>query len=46
MNVECIQTLLGHSSYIYSVCISKDGKNIISGSADSSIKICSKIYDY
>ena len=36
---QCLQTLEGHSSYVYSVAYSPDGTKIISGSADKTIKI-------
>ncbi|SPO02533.1 uncharacterized protein DNG_05206 [Cephalotrichum gorgonifer] len=35
----CIQTLKGHSSSVYSVTFSPDGRQIISGSVDRTIKI-------
>jgi len=31
--------LLGHKDRVYSVAISNDGKKVVSGSADKSIKI-------
>jgi WD40 repeat protein len=39
---ECIKTLKGHEDVVHSVIESQDGKYIISGSADGSIKIWGK----
>ena len=36
---ECLKTLKGHSEIVYSVAYSPDGKRIISGSADETVKI-------
>jgi len=36
---ECLKTLEGHKDWVYSVIESQDGKHIISGSADGTIKI-------
>ena len=36
---QCLQTLEGHSSFVYSVAYSPDGTKIISGSWDNTIKI-------
>jgi WD40 repeat protein len=38
-NGKCIKTLEGHTYDIYSVAYSPDGKYIISGSGDKTIKI-------
>ncbi|MEE1143405.1 MAG: WD40 repeat domain-containing protein [Bacteroidales bacterium] len=35
----CLKTLEGHSELVYSVAFSPDGKRIISGSEDETIKI-------
>ena len=34
-----IKTLVGHSSYVYSVAFSPDGKTVVSGSVDKNIKL-------
>ena len=36
---QCLQTLEGHSDGIFSVAYSPDGTKIISGSADTTVKI-------
>src|SRR6476469_2385222 len=36
---ECLCTLAGHSSYVNSVAIAPDGKTIVSGSEDNTIKV-------
>ena len=36
---QCLKTLMGHSKYVNSVAFSPDGKKIISGSGDKTIKI-------
>ena len=38
-NYGCLKTLEGHEDIVYSVIESKDGKHIISGSNDETIKI-------
>jgi WD40 repeat protein len=35
----CVNTIYGHSSYVFSIAINPDGKTFISGSADKTIKI-------
>ncbi|MBQ2304165.1 MAG: hypothetical protein II256_07095 [Bacteroidales bacterium] len=36
---QCLQTLTGHSSYVFSVAYSPDGTKIVSGSRDNTVKI-------
>ena len=38
-NYECLKTLEGHKGSVYSVIESRNGKEIISGSSDQTIKI-------
>nr|WP_277879921.1 hypothetical protein [Leptolyngbya sp. FACHB-36] len=39
VNGQCLQILQGHSSLIFSVAFSADGKNLVSSSMDETIKI-------
>merc|ERR1711988_1496189 len=39
MSGECVHVLSGHSSDVYSVCYSPDGKTLASGSRDSTVRI-------
>lgn len=41
-NFKCLKTLVGHSSFVNSVAYSLDGRKIISGSSDGTIKIWGK----
>jgi WD40 repeat protein len=36
---KCLNTLSGHSGVIYSTAFSPDGQILVSGSADTSVKI-------
>ncbi|MEE1020396.1 MAG: WD40 repeat domain-containing protein [Bacteroidales bacterium] len=38
-NFTCFKTLNGHSSFVNSVAYSPDGKKIVSGSQDKTVKI-------
>ena len=35
----CVQTLQGHTSWVWSVCVSADGSQLFSGSQDDTIKV-------
>ena len=35
---ECKSTLEGHTNWVYSVAISPDGKTIVSGSSDNTVR--------
>ena len=35
---ECKSTLEGHTNWVYSVAISPDGKTIVSGSRDNTVR--------
>ena len=39
LNWQCVQTLTGHSGYIWSVAINPDGETLASGSGDETIKL-------
>ena len=36
---ECLQTLEGHSNYVFSVSFSPDGTKVASGSEDNTVKL-------
>ncbi|MBK1988130.1 WD40 repeat domain-containing protein [Sphaerospermopsis aphanizomenoides BCCUSP55] len=36
---HCINTLYGHSNYVFSIAVNPDGKTFVSGGADKNIKI-------
>ena len=36
---QCIHTLSGHNDYVLSVCVSPDGRHIVSGSQDKTVKV-------
>ena len=36
---EVLSTLEGHSDWVMSVCISRDGTKIVSGSGDKTVKV-------